>query len=87
MRKICKNIAFSPSGDCLLGAACVCKKNQLWIEEVEEEAAPDAFIEWLDEQIKREDKLSSDMVFGYSSKSPAFKAAKEKYLSLNTQDK
>lgn len=42
----------------------------------------DPFIEWLDEQIKREDKLSSDMVFGYSSKSPAFKAAKEKYIQL-----
>ena len=43
---------------------------------------PETYLQWLEEEIKKEEKLSRDMVFGYSSKAPAFRAAKEKFLTI-----
>lgn len=31
MKSICKNIAFSPDGTCLMGEKCICKANKLWL--------------------------------------------------------
>jgi len=45
MKAICRNIAFSTSGLCLLGADCVCKKNQLWLDEETEAPAASPVIE------------------------------------------
>lgn len=33
MKSICKNIAFSKTGECLLGEKCICNANKLWLDE------------------------------------------------------
>jgi hypothetical protein len=96
MKSICKHIAFSKSGECQLGNECICKKNELWLEEEVRYENPvydsDPFLIWLDEQIgvnentaDREDhKMEPNLL--YRGQQYAFEAVKEKYLSLNKEE-
>lgn len=69
MKTICKNIAFSDCGECLLGEKCICKANELWLEETHIEPAkerdedhnrnvgeiPKEIIEWIESKYGNED--------------------------------
>jgi len=88
MKTICKNIAFSPSGNCIMEADCICKKKELWLAE-DEPTEPDPYITWLDEEIQYSEAAylyvpESNRVY-HGQKIEIFKIAKEKYISLHTK--
>lgn len=57
MKSICKNIAFSPSGECLLGEKCICEANKLWLAAEPESPEPSQDELW-DELARNYDELN-----------------------------
>ena len=47
MKIICKNIAFSKHGKCLLGEGCICQSNKLWLE-ITDESQDEIINEFMD---------------------------------------
>jgi hypothetical protein len=91
-KSICKNIAFSDSGKCLMGKECICETNKKLLEETDSPApipdtrgGEDAFLKWLDREVAYNDHMATlcppNAGAVFSGRSGILQIAKTKYLS------
>lgn len=73
-KTICKNIAFSENGECLMGEECICKKNEKWLEETEDLSAPASPVEEKREEFATIKRAVGDIFWNHISMSKDGKA-------------